>query len=362
MKKPDKQRVVWLNQQVWRQAIKAVKLARQRTKLKPGTQNAATIFCVLSLPPMLTAEKLELRAQILSVIYQIETKLKVAGCRVKLDFSRVTRIFPGGMLILIAALRRLADRYPGRIHARCPPQSLAAQLLNHFGLAEALGVAHHLSRPQHSSVVEWRHLVGTHADGDRVKELLDTYRQHTHADIPDELFLVLTEGLTNVAHHAYPASCRLAKEHQKWWLFARFVEPTATQQGSIYIAIYDVGVGIPATLRPKLVNMELVLNVADKTMRAAKLGDGAWVDQRLLRTAIEDSRTQTYLSFRGKGLPEMREFAASTVGGRLHIVSGQAQYSVHGGRSEGQLQGFGEKFPGTLLLWNLPLNGKEQTA
>lgn len=361
MKKPDKQRTAWLLCQVKLQAKKSIKLARQRSRRQVG-EVAKTVLCILTVPPILTAEKLEMRQKILMIISQIEARLRVKRCRVKLDFSRVKRIFPGGMLILIAALRRLSDAHPGRIHARCPPKSLAAQLLNHFGLADALGVTRHLSTPTHSSVVEWQHLVGSKADGDRVKELLDTYRLHTQADLPDELFLVLTEGLTNVAHHAYPAECAVAPEHRKWWLFSRFVEPTPAQEGSIYIAIYDIGVGIPATLRPKIKNYEHWLNVVDKTARATSLGDGALLDQRLLRTAIEESRSQTFLAFRGKGLPEMREFAASTDGGRLHIVSGQAQYSVLGGRPDGQLQGFGEKFPGTLLLWNLPLKGKEQTA
>lgn len=354
--------MAWLLCQVMRRAAKSIKLARQRSRRQIGKTRPKTILCVLTVPPILTAEKLDLREKILSIISQIESRLRGERYRIKLDFSKVRRIFPGGMLILIAALRRLADIYPGRIHARCPPQSLAAQLLNHFGLANALGVTQHLSTPKHRSVVEWQHLVGTQADGDRVKVLLDNYRQHTQADIPDELFLVLTEGLTNVAHHAYPANCEIDGEHRKWWLFARFVEPTATQQGSIYIAIYDLGVGIPATLRPKLRHFEQWLNMADQTARVTSLGDGAWLDQRLLRTAIEDSRSQTFLAFRGKGLPEMREFAASTDGGRLHIVSGQAQYSVHGGRPDGQSQGFRDRFPGTLLLWNLPLNGKEQTA
>lgn len=327
-----------------------------------GAHSKVNRLCVLTVPRVLSAEKLEMREKILAVIHQIDTRLKVAGSRIKLDFSRVHRIFPGGMLILLGALRRQTDAFPGRIRARCPPQSLAAQLLNHFGLADALGVTKHLSKPKHSSVIEWQHLTGSHADGDRVTALLDTYRQHTQAAIPEELFLVLTEGLTNVAHHAYPENCGIAPAHQKWWLFARFTEPTETQQGSIYIAIYDIGVGIPATLRPKLNNFEQWLDFFDKGARITRLGDGARLDQQLLRTAIEEYRTQTFLSFRGKGLREMREFAASTVGGRLHIVSGQAQYSVHGGKQDGQFQGFGEKFPGTLLLWNLPLNRKEQTA
>jgi hypothetical protein len=133
----------------------------------------------------------------------------------------------------------------------------------------------------------------------------------------------------------------------------------AVRAGSIFIAIYDMGVGIPSTLKSKLGAGEMMMNALDKVTELAGLGEGTLLDQQLLRTAIENQRTQTRQAHRGKGLPEMREFAASTDGGRLHIVSGQAQYSMHGGKPHGQVQGFDEKFPGTLLLWNLPLKVKE---
>lgn len=317
-------------------------------------------ICVLTVPETLTAEKLELREKILDVIRQIDQRLATQQWRIKLDFSRVRRIYPGGMLILLAALRRQTDRHPRRIQARCPPQSLSAQLLSHFGIAGALGVKPHLSRPQHSSVIEWQHLSGTQADGQQVKKLLDQYRDTTQAQLPDELFLVLTEGLINVGHHAYPVGCEIEAKHRKWWLFARLDEPVTSRAGNIFIAIYDMGVGIPSTLKIKLKAGEIVLNVLDKTTELIGLSDGTLLDQRLLKTAIENPRTQTEQAHRGKGLPEMREFAASTDGGRLHIVSGQAQYSMHGGRPSGQVQGFDEQFPGTLLLWNLPLKVKEQ--
>lgn len=316
-------------------------------------------ICVLTVPETLTAEKLELREKILNIIRQIDQRL-ASQQRIKLDFSRVKRIYPGGMLILLAALRRQTDRHPRRIQARCPPQSLSAQLLSHFGIAGALGVKPHLSRPQHNSVIEWQHLCGTLADGMQVKHLLDQYRDNTKAELPEELFSVLTEGLTNVCHHAYPSSCEIESKHRKWWLFARFTEPVSDRAGSIFIAIYDMGVGIPSTLVSKLKAGELVMNVVDKTTERFGLSEGTWLDQRLLKTAIENPRTQTGQAHRGKGLQEMREFAASTDGGRLHIVSGQAQYSMHGGKPDGQVQGFDEQFPGTLLLWNLPLKVKEQ--
>lgn len=57
----------------------------------------------------------------------------------------------------------------------------------------------------------------------------------------------------------------------------------------------------------------------------------------------------------------MRDFAVATEGGRLHIVSGHAQYSLLGGKNDGQVMKFEQKFLGTLLLWSIPLTVKENS-
>lgn len=359
VKKLPKKRQHWLNQRVliqWRSSVKAANLAGRSTTSKPVKLRV----CVLTVPRLLIAEKLEQRLQILNVISQVRERLAGGGYRVKLDFSKVEKIFPGGMLVLLSAMERLASRYPGRISARCPPNSLAAQLLNHFGLANTLGVNPRMSRPRASSVVDWSYLTGTQAAGEEVKELLDKYRRSTDAEIPEGLFAVLTEGLTNVRHHAYTDDTDLPAELRKWWLFARYAEPKSREHGSLFIAIYDMGAGIPATMRNKLQKKEVVIDWIDKATELAAIGDGTALDKRLLQVAVDHRRSQTGQPHRGNGLPEMREFIAATDEGRLHIVSGRAQYSFLSGKNDGHSDGFKQKFPGTLLLWSLPLKAKEQ--
>lgn len=323
---------------------------RQTTKIRSS---------VIAVPSLLIAEKAEQREQILRVISRIEQCLRSGRHRVKLDFSPVKKIFPGGMLLLLAALSRMADQHSGKISARCPPNSLAAQLLNHFGLAAKLKVSPHLSRPTHHSVLAWSFLTGTQAAGDKVTELLNRYREGTNAAIPEGLFAVLTEGLTNVRQHAYKDLLQVQESWRKWWLFARYEEPKPGTEGSLYIAIYDIGAGIPATMRNKLLRKEIVVDLLDKSGKLLSLSDGVMLDKKLMFEAIEHRRSQTGEGHRGNGLPEMKEFAASNEGGRLHIVSGRVQYSIVRGNAEGQVQGYKEEMPGTLLLWSLPLTVKE---
>ncbi|MDP3230732.1 MAG: hypothetical protein Q8N13_22550 [Acidovorax sp.] len=310
-------------------------------------------------PNLLIAEKAEQRQQILSVISQIEHRLRSGRHRVKLDFSLVKKIFPGGMLLLLAALSQLADTYSGRISARCPPNSLAAQLLNHFGLAKKLKVNLRLSRPTHNSVLAWSFLTGTQAAGEQVTALLNRYREGTNAAIPEGLFAVLTEGLTNVRQHAYKGLAHIPESWRKWWLFARYEEPKLGADGSLYIAIYDIGEGIPVTMRNKLKRNEIVVDLLDKGGKHLSLSDGVMLDKKLMFEAVEHRRSQTGEGHRGNGLPEMKDFAASNQGGRLHIISGRVQYSIVRGSSEGQVHGHRDELPGTLLLWGLPLMAKE---
>lgn len=356
MKKLAGKRLVWLNRQVQAKA-RAQRKAAGQLRNRWGSRRLRRQTCIIGIPAILTAEKQENRLKILDAIQQIDDRMTVGGWRVKLDFSHVRKIFPGGMLLLLAALQQRAQHHPGKIFARCPPNSMAAQLLNHFGLADALGVPQ--CQPTAHSVVSWRHLTGKVADGAELKQLLDHYRSTTQAQIPEGLFAVLSEGLTNVRQHAYTATCCTPEGWQRWWLFARCEEPVGTQHGNLYIAIYDMGVGIPLTLRQKLERKEIVVDWWDQTLQAMRLSEGTRLDQHLLKAAVEHHRSQTGQPHRGNGLPEMREFAAQTEGGRLHIVSGHAQYSLLGGKNDGQVMRFEQKFPGTLLLWSLPLMVKE---
>lgn len=358
MKKNSEERLVWLNRRVQRQRAFLrwqANLARHGADL--GRIRVVAKTSAIQIPPMLVAEKYEQRCKILDVLEQCLGVLERGRSRVKLDFSRVQRIFPGGMLVLLGALELILEFYPGRVFARCPPKSLSAQLLRHFGVADKLGVSPQFSKPTAKSVVEWRYLTGTQAMGEEVSRLLDNYRQNTSAEIPPDLFGVLTEGLTNVRHHAYPPESNIPVDLRRWWLFARYVEPNDKTPGNLFIAIYDMGVGIPATMKQRLERGEIALNWVEKVIPT-----GHALDRALLQQAVDHKRSGTGHPHRGNGLPEMREFVETTTSGRLYIVSGNAQYSYGPQFKSGSTNAFSRQFPGTLILWSLPLKSKELQA
>jgi hypothetical protein len=268
-------------------------------------------------------------------------------------------MFPGGMLILVAYLELLLELYPGRIQARCTPHSLPAQLMRHFRIADRLGVSPTMSQPTHESVVKWNYLTGRVAEGTRIADLIDRYRKLTSADIPEGLYEAITEALTNVRQHAYPSDSDTPELLKRWWLFSKYEEPSGDQKGSLYIGVYDIGVGIQESMRRRLRPGEKLLDAAGDWLEWTGVDRGNYLERLLLEAAVERHRSSTGLSFRGNGLPEMRDFVLRTTSGQLSIVTGQAQYTCMATPPRSGAVN-SQHLLGTLLVWTIPLEPKEK--
>ena len=310
------------------------------------------------------AERDHTRSEIMSTLSTVGQRLSTSKARVKLDFSAVQRIYPGGMLMLLAHLELLSEIFPGRIRAACPRGSMAAQLIQHFNFAQRLGVPAAGNQPRHGSVTNWRFATGRQAEGEKILRHIETFAALVGSSVPDGLYNALTEAMTNVRHHAYPAGDSHQPESmRRWWLFSKCISPTPETKGDLYLAFYDVGVGIQASMRTNLLGMrEHVGMHIDNVLLKLGVTTGRAQDVQLLRLAVEQPRTSTGLPFRGKGLPEMKEFAASTSGGRMTIVSGHAQYSFQAHCGEATVSKSERGILGTLIMWNLPLTWKEPTT
>jgi hypothetical protein len=307
------------------------------------------------MPTNLIVEQDGQRLRLRNVLDSAGRILRGDNTKVKFDFSRVSKIFPGGMLVFLAHLYLLTIVYPGRATVRAPHGSVAAQLLEHVGIYRMVGSAPTGVTPLHESVVNWRYLTGTGSDGAQINDLLASYKGAVDAEIPEGLYDVLAEAFTNVRHHAFPKDSTVPEELKRWWLFSRYVAPKDGDPGNLYIAIYDIGVGIQTSLRKKMKAGEWMLDAADDL---ASLG-GKKLERLLLQRAVEHERSSTGLKNRGLGLPEMKDFVLSTVGGRLYILSGQAQYSCMASLGSGAVFECANGFAGTLILWSLPLAQKE---
>lgn len=362
MKKIADHRHAWLEfreRQKSRKMIRRAGLARQHLYKTGDRLSRSSPVCMIRVPKDLASETEELRSKIHGCVFAAMKALG-EGKRVRLDFTHTHRAYPGGMLMLLAYIELMLEFYPSRVTATSPRGTLITQLLQHFDFAARLSLNCGGTLPRHESVLHWRFLTGTQADGEKITALLEAYKSVSGAEIPEGLYDVLAEALTNVRHHAYPSGDASTPESlRKWWLFSRYTAPTYEKMGSLYIAVYDIGVGIQASLRKKLTTGEIVLDKADDLLQALKIGDANYTERLLLKRAIEDARSSTGLSFRGNGLPEMRDFVMGTNSGRMYITSGRAQYTCIAATRKSEAFGCGASMPGTLIVWAIPLGASE---
>ena len=312
------------------------------------------------MPKRLIVERDDQRAALRQALDTAFNALR-KGAKVKFDFSPVVKIFPGGMLVFLAHMELMRLTFPDKLSLGVARGSMASQLISHFGIDILLGVQPSRSASKHESVVNWRYLTGQGSDGEKIATLLDSYKSHTDAEIPEGLYDVLAEAFTNVRHHAFPADRDVFDELKRWWLFSRYEAPKDGKLGNLYIAIYDIGVGIQNSLRTKLKTGELVLDKTDEILTLLNSQHSRRLERVLLKRAVEHERSSTGLKNRGLGLPEMKEFVMRTPGGRLYILSGEAQYSCIQEFGTGEVYECPNGFPGTLILWSLPLSNKESS-
>ncbi|TAJ69143.1 MAG: hypothetical protein EPO51_24220 [Phenylobacterium sp.] len=155
----------------------------------------------------------------------------------------------------------------------------------------------------------------------------------------------LLEAIKNVKNHAYPqdAEPQLPTRVEQWWGAGAYVP----EERTLAFAMYDQGVGIPATL-PKRPIWEAIRRLCPPEFNDADVIGGA----------IELGRTSTGKLERGNGLWTICSLVRELPGSHVRILSGRGELSF---ASDGtyQKQLHAKPFCGTLIEWSLvlPLEG-----
>jgi hypothetical protein len=250
------------------------------------------------------------------------------GKRVTLDFSKVEVLYPCGVLILMGWVDEWIARHPGRISAIYPREDLVEQMLQHVEVLQKLGLPAR-KEVNHNDVKRWHYFHGSDADATPIEPFMLELQQLLGEEMQLGLGNCITEAMINVGHHAYQGNAG-----GPWWIFA------TTSRQKVFIALYDRGESVPATLLAK----PAVMDYLSGRMWARGRGDS-----RLITAAV-GGRTRTQLPYRGKGLPEMLEFTKTYESSELGIFSrsGFFRYDKH--ESAGNLK---TPIKGTLVIWML---------
>lgn len=314
--------------------------SRKRQRLQTrGRVKLRTI--TFRLPSIIRMVDEQQRHQLLRMISSAKAALK-AGHTIRLDFAEVKELHPCGTLVFLANFDVWHGTCPQRILGTYPKDEVAEELLQHFGIIAKLGLAERRPEITHELVRFWHYRSGAIVDSASYRNLATTIRDNMDHPERDLFADCLNEAVANCVGHAYSFERENLppKDFRKWWLVSSLRENHA------FVAIYDMGVSIPTSLRRKPELQDYF------KLRRFK-------DRSLIKAAVASLRTSTKLAHRGKGLPEMLDFSRRLAsGGYLSIGSGHGAYQFNVGSESEVSTSLICAIPGTLIMWRIPFHEK----
>lgn len=169
-------------------------------------------------------------------------------------------------------------------------------------------------------------------------------------------FAAITESVSNVWQHGYADgfdSAALAPELKNWWIVVEHISD------QLFIGVYDMGVGIPATLAIKHNARDMLQDAygAFKKLLGMKgFTAQSYRDAASIKAAVDYGRSRFNTSGRGKGLSEAKDFVMANPMGTLMIYSGSGWYQYATKDEVEEAEPLPFEFEGTLIQWNIKLN------
>lgn len=290
-------------------------------------------------------------AYIRAIRYFVENVQGENSCRISLKsirFDHLRKASTSAALVLTSEISKWDDKVSNSLFpdlSKWSPEII--EQFNELGYFDLFVRAPELPQNKKiSSVKLIRYIKGTCGDNDKPRQLKAGIHNILGKDIQKWKFLHsgLSEAITNVSHHAYPAP-QFDNEPKNWYLTASFDE----NKRELKVSFYDQGVGIPRTL-PSSTMREYI----SKYLRRLKIGRH---DAIMIRAALAYGRTRTHEDDRGKGLQDMLNFIRQTGHGYLSIISskGLCKVDVSGTTESTKTERFSNALPGTLIIWNVSI-------
>lgn len=347
MKRIDpERRLALIRRSVKEMRRRTVKNRRARNKIQ--SRRAGYVASTSSFRTIRTPEKFwvlgkDSRRTLLKFFQTVEDALR-NNCHVKIDFSDAKELHPCGTLVFLAKLDIWLHGYKERLSATYPEDDVTEQLLQHLDVLPRLGLA---ARKviSHERVCFWHLHCGLNVNAGDYQALTEAVI--SRIEHPSQALFAdcLNEAVTNTVNHAYEFATKYTPpaSQQKWWMLSQL------RDGHLFVAIYDLGVGIPKSLRNKPEWLEFL------KLRQYK-------DARIIQSAVTSERTSTKLPYRGKGLPEMLEFSSDLQAGGLSIWSGKGGLVYVAREGQEKRHKFDVRLPGTLVLWEIPFREEQHNV
>lgn len=160
----------------------------------------------------------------------------------------------------------------------------------------------------------------------------------------NKVFRALTEAMQNSVEHAYPDEFKEINKNTcvtRWWR-AAFKNH---KDNSIYIVLYDQGIGIPSTIH---------VNWQDRIDAFLEKFSKKPSDADKLSLAMERGRSRTKIHGRGQGSHDIQQLIRQGKNSILTIFSCRGQY-VYDSSGDHFSKDFNAKLNGSLLVWRICL-------
>jgi len=288
------------------------------------------------------------RARLLIFLEEIRHTVLIEERSVFIDFSKTKKMIADGTLLFYAEIHRLIQVTRPRQLIRCsyPKDKIVEQVLQHVKVFEVLGKRERMV-VVHDTVRHWHSQTGTKHQGEKIEAIRKFYEGNiTEDQDPSKLYNGISEAMTN-CRHAYPdpESLQLwgVEGDARWWMFSHEFK------GVLWVTMYDLGIGIPASLVSGR-----KWSVEQLKRWLSNLGLGS-TDGNLINIAFQQGSSVTNEAYRGKGLPEVQEVLRQHGRGILRVYSGRGYYQYNAETGLVQSGDFIQPICGTMISWNIPV-------
>lgn len=274
-----------------------------------------------------------------------------------LDFRSLIKFKISAVLVLFAHLEiRTESRPRTRVLWHPPYDAITNEKLASLGFWEMMG-GDYKAEEDSIKICSISHQQKENDDKRPLKEAIHyaekaiaSYGVNNSDDETDQaLFAAVSESFSNVWQHAYTEDINkkhstlcVALKAQKWWIALQHLD------SQLFIAVYDVGIGIPASTRKK----EWYTSLTGEIISV--LG-GLSADSSDIQTALEYGKSRFKVQGRGNGLPAVKRFVEINPDGQLQIMSGKSLYRFRSKDKFTKWTDLDNCFPGTLIQWNIAL-------
>ena len=330
---------------------------RNREKTFKRTRNENIGVDEIQAPQIFTIQSAPQRHDLLKFIERLRKKVMIENRSVRINFSKTEKMFADGTLLFYAELDRLNRIKPQciKIKATPPQNKKVSEVLNQIGIYGIVGSPKNPIMPSSDDVIHWRKATGKEVEGEKYNDILDSYDGIIPGELTRKLYIGITEAMANCVHHAYiekrEDGIRIENPERRWWMFSQ------SKDGRLTVVFCDLGVGIPKTL--PLTNPDFW----SKLLSRIPIVSGKLEDANIIKEAVEESRSRTGESHRGKGLSQLVDFVqnqAKMDESRVTIFSNFGSVQKSAGEEDYSIKNYRESILGTLIQWNVPIREENE--